>query len=62
MEDSDKKPSNEDRKVEPNEVNEPHKINCEECANHDDCPRMRGSDYCLGAEVWERNRRKSSDS
>ncbi len=62
MEDSEENLSIKDRKVQPNNVIEPHKIHCEECANHDDCPRMRGGDYCLGAEVWARNKRMSSDS
>ena len=48
METLDKKRSTEERVEHLKEVNEPHKIHCEECDGYKDCPRMRGNDYCLG--------------
>lgn len=53
MEDSEKRQLIEDCSDQPIEVNEPHKIHCEECDGYKDCPRMRGIDRCLGAAKWE---------
>ncbi len=31
---------------------ESEKINCEECSHFNDCPRMKGVDFCHGRQKW----------
>jgi hypothetical protein len=61
MEDSESGPIMEGGAMPTNEENESHKVHCKECDGHDDCPRMRGINYCLGAEKWLRERSKKDE-
>jgi hypothetical protein len=38
---------------------ESEKINCLDCAHYEDCPRMKGVEFCFGRQEWLLNRSKN---